>query len=77
MHGSAPDIAGRGIANPVGQIWATQMMLEHLGETAAAAALLTAIETALALPETRTEDIGGSADTVTAGGAIADTVGST
>jgi tartrate dehydrogenase/decarboxylase / D-malate dehydrogenase len=76
VHGSAPDIAGRGIANPVGQIWATQMMLEHLGETAAAAALLTAIETGLARPETRTADIGGSADTVTAGGAIAEAVGS-
>jgi tartrate dehydrogenase/decarboxylase/D-malate dehydrogenase len=76
VHGSAPDIAGRGIANPVGQIWATQMMLEHLGETAAAAALLTAIETGLARPETRTADIGGSADTMTAGSAIADSVGS-
>jgi tartrate dehydrogenase/decarboxylase/D-malate dehydrogenase len=76
VHGSAPDIAGRGIANPVGQIWATQMMLEHLGETAAAAALLTAIETGLARPETRTADIGGSADTVTAGSAIAEAVGS-
>jgi tartrate dehydrogenase/decarboxylase/D-malate dehydrogenase len=76
VHGSAPDIAGRGIANPVGQIWATQMMLEHLGETAAAAALLTAIETGLARPETRTADIGGTADTVTAGSAIADSVGS-
>jgi tartrate dehydrogenase/decarboxylase/D-malate dehydrogenase len=76
VHGSAPDIAGRGIANPVGQIWATQMMLEHLGETAAAVALLTAIEIGLARPETRTADIGGSADTVTAGSAIADAVGS-
>jgi tartrate dehydrogenase/decarboxylase / D-malate dehydrogenase len=76
VHGSAPDIAGRGIANPVGQIWATQMMLEHLGETAAAAALLAAIETAMARPETRTADIGGHADTVTAGSAVADAVGS-
>jgi tartrate dehydrogenase/decarboxylase/D-malate dehydrogenase len=76
VHGSAPDIAGQGIANPVGQIWATQMMLEHLGEAAAAAALLTAIEAGLARPETRTADIGGSADTVTAGSAIADAVGS-
>jgi tartrate dehydrogenase/decarboxylase/D-malate dehydrogenase len=74
VHGSAPDIAGRGIANPVGQIWATQMMLEHLGETAAAAALLSAVETGLADPETRTADIGGRADTVTAGSAIADAV---
>jgi tartrate dehydrogenase/decarboxylase/D-malate dehydrogenase len=76
VHGSAPDIAGRGIANPVGQIWAVQMMLEHLGEAAAAAALLAAIETGLTRPETRTGDIGGDADTVTAGRAIADAVGS-
>ena len=74
VHGSAPDIAGRGIANPVGQIWATQMMLEHLGEPAAAAALLRAIETGLADPEARTADIGGRADTVTAGCAIADAI---
>ncbi|MGI8713111.1 MAG: tartrate dehydrogenase [Solirubrobacteraceae bacterium] len=71
VHGSAPDIAGRGIANPVGQIWAVQMMLEHLGEPAAAAAVLSAIEAALAQPAARTADLGGSADTVTAGQAIA------
>ena len=70
VHGSAPDIAGRGIANPVGQIWAVQMMLSHLGENEAAAAVLSAIETGLAQPATRTADLGGSADTVTAGRAI-------
>jgi tartrate dehydrogenase/decarboxylase/D-malate dehydrogenase len=74
VHGSAPDIAGRGIANPVGQIWATQMMLEHLGETDAAPALLRAIETGLADAETRTADVGGRADTVTAGRATADAI---
>jgi tartrate dehydrogenase/decarboxylase / D-malate dehydrogenase len=74
VHGSAPDIARRGIANPVGQIWATQMMLEHVGEPAAAAALLRAIETGLADPAARTADIGGRADTVTAGCAIADAI---
>ena len=74
VHGSAPDIAGRGIANPVGQIWATQMMLEHVGEPVAAAALLRAIETGLADPAARTADIGGRADTVTAGCAIADAI---
>jgi tartrate dehydrogenase/decarboxylase / D-malate dehydrogenase len=74
VHGSAPDIAGRGIANPVGQIWATQMMLEHLGEADAAAALLRAIETGLADAEARTADVGGHADTVTAGRAIADAI---
>jgi tartrate dehydrogenase/decarboxylase / D-malate dehydrogenase len=74
VHGSAPDIAGRGIANPVGQIWATQMMLDHLGEPAAATSLLAAIQRGLASPETRTVDIGGHADTVTAGRAIADAI---
>ena len=48
VHGSAPDIAGKGIANPVGQIWSASMMLEHLGETAAAAAVLAAVEQVLA-----------------------------
>ena len=74
VHGSAPDIAGRGIANPVGQIWAVQMMLEHLGEHSAANAVMVAIERGLADPQTRTADIGGSANTVTAGRAIADAV---
>jgi tartrate dehydrogenase/decarboxylase/D-malate dehydrogenase len=75
VHGSAPDIAGRGIANPVGQIWAAQMMLEHLGEPTAAAALLAAIERSLASPDTRTADLGGTADTVRAGSAIVAAVG--
>lgn len=74
VHGSAPDIAGRGIANPVGQIWAAQMMLEHLGEHSAAEAVRAAIEHALADPQTRTSDIGGAANTLTAGQAIADAV---
>ena len=47
VHGSAPDIAGKGIANPVGMIWAGQMMLEHLGEKEAASAMMLAIETVL------------------------------
>ena len=72
VHGSAPDIAGRGIANPVGQIWSAAMMLEHLGETDAAAAIERAIERVLADPAGRTADIGGSADTQTCGKAIAD-----
>ena len=75
VHGSAPDIAGRGIANPVGQIWAAQMMLEHLGETEAAAAVLAAIEQSLAVAETRTADLGGTADTVAVGTAIAAALG--
>jgi tartrate dehydrogenase/decarboxylase/D-malate dehydrogenase len=50
VHGSAPDIAGKGIANPVGQIWSAAMMLEHLGQTEAAQAIVSAIETVLAEP---------------------------
>jgi len=74
VHGSAPDIAGQGIANPIGQIWSGAMMLEHLGEPAAAAAILSAIEQALAERTLRTRDLGGNADTVTCGQAIADAV---
>ena len=72
VHGSAPDIAGKGIANPVGQIWSAAMMLEHLGEVEAAAAIERAIERVLADPAGRTADIGGSANTQTCGQAIAD-----
>ncbi|TYC89294.1 tartrate dehydrogenase [Novosphingobium sp. BW1] len=74
VHGSAPDIAGQGIANPVGQIWCGAMMLEHLGETEAAAAIVAAIESALSKPETRTKDLGGAADTVGCGTAIAEAI---
>ena len=70
VHGSAPDIAGKGIANPVGMIWTVAMMLEHLGELDAAAAVVRAIETVLATPEGRTRDLGGSADTVACGRAM-------
>jgi tartrate dehydrogenase/decarboxylase/D-malate dehydrogenase len=72
VHGSAPDIAGKGLANPVGQIWSAAMMLDHLGERDAAAAILTAIEAVLAEPALRTADIKGRADTVTCGTAIAE-----
>jgi tartrate dehydrogenase/decarboxylase/D-malate dehydrogenase len=72
VHGSAPDIAGQGIANPVGQIWAAAMMLDHLGEAEASAAIIRAIESVLTAPALRTRDLGGQADTVTAGKAIAD-----
>ncbi|TVV70365.1 tartrate dehydrogenase [Sphingomonas solaris] len=72
VHGSAPDIAGKGIANPVGMIWTVAMMLEHIGETEAAAAIVRAIETVLATPEGRTRDLGGTADTVACGRMIAD-----
>jgi tartrate dehydrogenase/decarboxylase/D-malate dehydrogenase len=70
VHGSAPDIAGQGIANPIGQIWSGAMMLEHLGEQDAAGAIVKAIEKVLESgPKTR--DIGGSASTADVGQAIA------
>jgi tartrate dehydrogenase/decarboxylase/D-malate dehydrogenase len=72
VHGSAPDIAGQGVANPVGQIWAGAMMLDHLGHPEAAAGIVKAIEQILAEPALRTRDLGGKADTVTCGKAIAD-----
>lgn len=71
VHGSAPDIAGKGIANPIGQIWSAAMMLDHLGEVDAGAAILRAIETSLADKTYCTCDVGGKANTVTAGKAIA------
>ncbi len=61
VHGSAPDIAGRGIANPIGQIWSGAMMLEHLGELDAARSIEGAIEQVLAQSDARTPDIGGKA----------------
>jgi tartrate dehydrogenase/decarboxylase / D-malate dehydrogenase len=72
VHGSAPDIAGQGVANPIGQIWAGAMMLDHLGHPEAGAEIVAAIETALATTSLRTRDLGGTADTVACGKAIAD-----
>lgn len=74
VHGSAPDIAGRGIANPIGQIWSAALMLEHLGKgdpvyQQAAQAILGAIEAVVA-EGPRTPDMGGSAKTVDVGQAI-------
>ncbi|MCG6872954.1 MAG: tartrate dehydrogenase [Gammaproteobacteria bacterium] len=74
VHGSAPDIAGKGIANPIGQIWSGAMMLEHFGEPAAARAVESAIETALADRALWTPDLGGSANTRQLGKGIADAV---
>jgi len=70
VHGSAPDIYGKGIANPIGQIWAGAMMLDHLGCPEAGANLVAAIERALA-SGIRTPDMGGKASTVDMGKAIA------
>ncbi len=73
VHGSAPDIAGRNIANPVGQVWSGAMMLEHLGHKEAADAVVRAIETVLT-EGPRTRDIGGKASTQEMGRAIAEAV---
>src|SRR3982750_929731 len=75
VHGSAPDIAGQGIANPIGQVWSAAMMLEHLGESEAAAAIVKAIEKVLAEQKLRTRDLGGAANTVVCGKAVADALG--
>jgi tartrate dehydrogenase/decarboxylase / D-malate dehydrogenase len=73
VHGSAPDIAGKFVANPIGQIWSGAMMLEHLGHPDAAAAVMTAIESVLTSGP-RTREIGGTAGTREVGAAIADAV---
>ena len=71
VHGSAPDIAGKGIANPVAQIWSGAMMLHHLGELRAAQAVEKAFEAVLARPDLHTPDLGGKASTRDVGDAIA------
>jgi len=73
VHGSAPDIAGKGIANPVGQIWSGAMMLEHLGHRDVADAIVRAIEVVLKQGP-RTRDIGGLASTQEMGRAIAEAI---
>src|SRR6201993_4986343 len=75
VHGSAPDIAGKGIANPIGQIWSGAMMLRHFGELEAADSVEKAIEDVLATPEFRTPDVGGKASTEMVGKAIAEKIG--
>jgi len=71
VHGSAPDIAGQGIANPIGQIWSGAMMLDHLGHAAAHDAIVRAIEKVTA-EGPRTPDMGGTASTADVGKAVAD-----
>ncbi len=70
VHGSAPDIAGKGIANPIGQIWSAAMMLEHLGQEEAAQAIVAAIENVLRDSAVKTPDMGGKASTSDLGKAI-------
>ncbi len=74
VHGSAPDIAGQHVCNPIGQVWSGAMMLEHLGETDAAAAVVSAIETLLRDGGPRTRDMGGQAGTSEVGRALAEIV---
>ncbi|MDT7728421.1 MAG: tartrate dehydrogenase/decarboxylase / D-malate dehydrogenase [Actinomycetota bacterium] len=75
VHGSAPDIAGQGIANPVAQVLAGAMMLAHLGETVAAQAINATVEKVLAEGAVLTPDLGGRASTTDLGTAIADALG--
>jgi tartrate dehydrogenase/decarboxylase / D-malate dehydrogenase len=70
VHGSAPDIAGKGIANPIGQIWSGAMMVRHVGESEAADAIESTIAKVLAAGNVRTPDIGGTATTRELGAAI-------
>jgi len=74
VHGSAPDIAGKGIANPMGAIWSAILMLEQLGEADAAARLMRALED-VCRNGPRTRDVGGSATTSEVGDAIAERAG--
>lgn len=74
VHGSAPDIAGKAVANPVGQVWSGAMMLRHLGEEDAADTVEAAIETYLADGHALTRDLGGTASTGEAGDALASIV---
>ena len=74
VHGSAPDIAGKGIANPIGQIWSGAMMLKHLGESEAAKTIVESIEKTLSSKESRTQDLQGNSDTVKCAKAVSDNI---
>ena len=73
VHGSAPDIAGQGIANPIATIWSGALMLEHLGHAAAAADVMAAIER-IVVEGPRTRDMGGTASTREVGAAVAEAI---
>ena len=64
VHGSAPDIAGKGIANPIGQIWSGAMMLDYLGEKEASNSIIKSIEKTLSVQKNRTKDLNGSSNTI-------------
>ena len=74
VHGSAPDIAGKGISNPIGQIWSGAMMLDHLGHPEAAQSIVTAIEKVILEKDVLTADMGGKANCEELGQAIADLI---
>ena len=74
VHGSAPDIAGKFICNPIGQVWSAGLMLEHLGEAEAGRAIVDAIETLLRESGPKTRDMGGQAGTADVGKALAEIV---
>jgi tartrate dehydrogenase/decarboxylase/D-malate dehydrogenase len=74
VHGSAPDIAGKGIANPIGQILSGALMVQHLGYSEAAKTIEKAVEVAVADKKIRTRDLGGEASTQQMGKAIAELV---
>jgi tartrate dehydrogenase/decarboxylase/D-malate dehydrogenase len=75
VHGSAPDIAGQGIANPLATIWSVSLMLEHLGEAEAAAAVLDAVCRVVREPDLRTPDLGGRATTRQVSDAVLEVLG--
>jgi len=72
VHGSAPDIAGKGIANPIGQIWSGAMMLEYLGEKEASNSIIKSIEKTLSLKKNRTQDLNGTSNTTECTKAVLD-----
>ena len=74
VHGSAPDIAGTGVANPIGSVWAAAMMLKHLGEAAAHNTIMTAIENVLSEGSCMTPDMGGKSTTTDLGNAIVEAI---
>ena len=74
VHGSAPDIAGQNIANPIGTIWAAAMMMQHLGHPEMHDTIMMAIETAIREGHALTRDMGGSASTQQLGQAITELV---
>ncbi len=76
IHGSAFDIMGKGLANPIGTFWSVVMLLEHLGEAAAARRVMQAIETVTANPRLHTRDLGGTATTADVTRAVCELVGS-